>query len=82
MPGIRQAPVGAVPAPVQDSYAVAADDGTERTLGQLVAWMLPAAPVPRRVTLHGISPPLDTPLQWLCEHGASPDAMLHLVVHV
>jgi autophagy-related protein 5 len=76
-PFFRQPSV--LPGVLQDSFSVVDNDGTERTLGQLLTWMFPAA-APTSVVLHGISPPLDTPLQWLCEHGCYPDAFLHLVV--
>lgn len=32
------------------------------------------------VFTHGISPPLETPLQWMSEHMSYPDNFLHLVV--
>lgn len=34
-----------------------------------------------RIVLHGVEPPLDTPLQWLSEHMSYPDNFLHLSVH-
>lgn len=32
------------------------------------------------VFTHGITPPLETPLQWMSEHLSYPDNFLHLVV--
>lgn len=32
------------------------------------------------VFTHGISPPLETPLQWMSEHMSYPDNFLHLIV--
>lgn len=31
-----------------------------------------------RVKTHGLTPPLDTPLQWMSEHLSYPDNFLHL----
>ena len=32
------------------------------------------------VFTHGITPPLETPLQWMSEHLSYPDNFLHLIV--
>ena len=32
------------------------------------------------IVIHGIEPPLETPLQWLSEHFSYPDNFLHLVI--
>lgn len=33
-----------------------------------------------RVTVHGLTPPLDTPIQWISEHLSHPDNFLHVVI--
>jgi hypothetical protein len=33
-----------------------------------------------RVLVHGISPPLSTPLQWMAEHMCHPDHFVHIIV--
>lgn len=65
---------------IDQPYPTIRDDGTPQTLADLLEHLeLNRATAPGVVTLHGVSPPLDTPLQWLAEHLPYPDNILHLV---
>jgi autophagy-related protein 5 len=33
-----------------------------------------------KIVIHGIEPPLETPLQWLSEHFSYPDNFLHIIL--
>jgi len=51
------------------------------TLGDLLKDMLPERNVSEvNVITQGITPELDTPLQWMSEHLSYPDNFLHIVV--
>ncbi|CAG0918411.1 unnamed protein product [Notodromas monacha] len=56
------------------------DDGQLSTLHDALAEIFPAIKngETHRVVLHGIAPPLETPLQWLSEHLSYPDNFLHV----
>eukprot|EP00771_Trimastix_marina_P002784 gnl/Trimastix_PCT/3941.p1 GENE.gnl/Trimastix_PCT/3941~~gnl/Trimastix_PCT/3941.p1 ORF type:complete len:345 (+),score=62.77 gnl/Trimastix_PCT/3941:417-1451(+) len=56
------------------------------TLGEALQRLLPAhfrtdAPAPPAL-IHGIQPPLDTPITWVADHLASPDGFVHVAVAV
>mmetsp|Transcript_13652 Transcript_13652/g.35084 ORF Transcript_13652/g.35084 Transcript_13652/m.35084 type:complete len:277 (-) Transcript_13652:19-849(-) len=57
------------------------DDGIPNTLEKLIEAVLGKTPF-ARVVMHGVEPPLETPLQWLCEHFVYPDNFLHITVFV
>lgn len=56
--------------------------GVRTTLGAVLAQMLPQQfPAAKSSYLiQGITPPLDTPITWLCEHLAHPDNFLYITV--
>ncbi|KAI1294592.1 Autophagy protein 5 [Halotydeus destructor] len=66
---------------------VTKETGDERTLRDLVLELSLCPPsntdqsLEPRLIIHGIEPPLDTPLQWLSEHLSFPDNFLHLCIH-
>ncbi len=58
-----------------------------RTLGSALSQLLPQQfPNAHTVApkcnylIQGITPPLDTPLTWLCEHLAHPDNFLYITI--
>ncbi|XP_047514442.1 autophagy protein 5 isoform X2 [Pieris napi] len=53
-------------------------DGSRKIIQQLISELYPEKPVKLRT--HGITIPLDTPLQWLSEHLSYPDNFLHVCV--
>lgn len=55
------------------------DDGRKKTLQNLLEEMFPGKN-DIQVKIHGINPPMDTPLQWLSEHLSYPDNFLHLCI--
>eukprot|EP00051_Salpingoeca_urceolata_P009706 m.117882 g.117882 ORF g.117882 m.117882 type:complete len:274 (+) comp16414_c1_seq3:750-1571(+) len=69
------------PQVLQEPYDSTSMEGTANTLGDLMYYLFhPVEPV--KVVVHGIEPPLSTPLQWLSEHGCHPDNFVHIIVHV
>ena len=64
---------------LQQLVDLTTDDGIPNTLGDLLDTVLGCAPR-GKVVMHGTEPPLDTPLQWLCEHYVYPDNFLHITV--
>ncbi|KAL3280137.1 hypothetical protein HHI36_017640 [Cryptolaemus montrouzieri] len=68
---------------IEDGYKQALvkpifEDGQRKTLQDLLNEIFPGQQT--RVRTHGISPPLETPLQWMSEHLSYPDNFLHLCV--
>lgn len=55
------------------------EDGQKKTLQNLLEEMFPDK-TDIQVKIHGINPPMDTPLQWLSEHLSYPDNFLHLCI--
>jgi hypothetical protein len=64
---------------LQQLVELTTEDGIPNTLGKLIDLVLGTTSV-TRVVMHGIEPPLETPLQWLCEHFVYPDNFLHITV--
>eukprot|EP00035_Acanthoeca_spectabilis_P038430 m.52978 g.52978 ORF g.52978 m.52978 type:complete len:277 (+) comp9135_c0_seq2:3259-4089(+) len=64
---------------LQQLVELTTEDGIPNTLGQMVDTVLGSGDN-RRVVMHGVQPPLETPLQWLCEHFVYPDNFLHIIV--
>eukprot|EP00038_Savillea_parva_P029191 m.69389 g.69389 ORF g.69389 m.69389 type:complete len:279 (-) comp8580_c0_seq2:93-929(-) len=64
---------------LQQLVELTSEDGIPTTLRTLVDTVLGDLHV-TRVIMHGIEPPLETPLQWLCEHFVYPDNFLHIIV--
>jgi len=55
--------------------------GTWTTLQDVLMELFPRITFnSKQVTIHGIPPPLDTPLQWLSEHLSYPDNFLHIAL--
>ncbi|XP_037080674.1 autophagy protein 5-like [Pollicipes pollicipes] len=71
---------------VQRPYSPCAEDGQPHTLldmiGQLAPELAPelARAGSPRVILHGITPALETPVQWLSQHLSYADNFLHIVI--
>ncbi|XP_076258968.1 autophagy protein 5 [Rhynchophorus ferrugineus] len=55
------------------------DEGKRKTLQDLLKEMFPEKTMVN-VKIHGMTPPLDTPLQWMSEHLSYPDNFLHLCI--
>eukprot|EP00041_Stephanoeca_diplocostata_P019863 m.432780 g.432780 ORF g.432780 m.432780 type:complete len:288 (-) comp21414_c1_seq4:782-1645(-) len=66
---------------LQQPFDLTTADGVPLTLANLLDTLLGQLQ-PSKVVTHGIEPPRDTPLQWLCEHCTYPDNFLHLTVFV
>ena len=74
----------------QEPFKTTDDDGNAWTLGDLLVWLFGEAFLQKpgaseeeadaRVLVHGISPPLSTPLQWMAEHMCHPDHFVHIIV--
>lgn len=68
------------PIPVlQTPVELTTTDGVPQTLRDLVEATVSSL-MPCKILTHGIEPPMDTPLQWLCEHCAYPDNFLHITI--
>eukprot|EP00730_Choanoeca_flexa_P019119 TRINITY_DN9331_c0_g1_i1.p1 TRINITY_DN9331_c0_g1~~TRINITY_DN9331_c0_g1_i1.p1 ORF type:complete len:215 (+),score=25.63 TRINITY_DN9331_c0_g1_i1:35-679(+) len=72
---------------IQEPFPTSDDDGVAWTLRDLLIWLLPdvfvgTAPtgIDERVLIHGVSPPLDTPVQWLAQHLPYPDSFVHMIL--
>ncbi|XP_043193567.1 autophagy protein 5-like [Amphibalanus amphitrite] len=65
---------------VQRPVPVRAEDGRQNTLRQLITQLAPDLTDDARAIIHGIEPPMDTPLQWLSQHFSYADNFLHIVV--
>ncbi|CAH0553444.1 unnamed protein product [Brassicogethes aeneus] len=57
------------------------EDGRKKTLEDLLNEMFPGRSS-INVKIHGMNPPLETPLQWMSEHLSYPDNFLHFVVQL
>ncbi|XP_050294009.1 autophagy protein 5 [Anthonomus grandis grandis] len=55
------------------------DDGRKKTLRDLLTELFPDKS-DVTVKIHGMIPPMDTPLQWMSEHLSYPDNFLHLCI--
>lgn len=68
---------------LQEPFHMLSTDGTGtiHTLKDLLVHMFHPV-VPQQILLHGIEPPLNTPMQWLTEHCSYPDSFLHIVVRI
>jgi autophagy-related protein 5 len=69
-------PIMQFPCPTQQTT----DQDTPHTLSTALAFCkVPLAPS-SSILVHGISPPLETPLPWLYQHFCHPDGFLYIVV--
>ncbi|KAL7641761.1 UNVERIFIED_CONTAM: hypothetical protein RMT77_007635 [Armadillidium vulgare] len=67
--------------PIQRLQKPFGEDGSRLTLEDLLKNVLPRTLNENyRVTIQGIEPPWDTPLQWLSEHLSHPDNFLYICV--
>ena len=55
------------------------EEGQRKTLRHLLNEVFPDHEDAKVIT-HGITPPLETPLQWMSEHLSYPDNFLHLIL--
>lgn len=69
---------------VQEPFPILDKEGVCWTLGDLMQYLFGERYVAdrSRVLIHGISPPSDTPLQWLARHLCHADNFCHLVVEL
>jgi len=63
---------------IEQPFPIIKEDGAPQTLRDL-QHSLGLHAGAGQVIVHGVGPPIDTPLQWLAEHLAYPDNILHLV---
>ncbi|XP_062515675.1 autophagy protein 5-like [Corticium candelabrum] len=71
---------------IQEPIKPQSDDDQLVSLGDLIKQHVPHAVAPgsngsaHHVIVHGVEPPLDTPLQFLSEHFSHPDNFLHIAI--
>ena len=64
---------------LQRPISPCSEDGQRRTLGDLLTELAPELTGAARLIVHGIEPPLETPLLWLSQHFSYADNFLHIV---
>ena len=69
---------------IQEPFAILDHEGVCWTLGDLLLYLFQQSfrDGESRAIIHGIQPPLDTPLQWLALHLAHADNFCHIVVEL
>lgn len=67
---------------IQEPFNILDDEGVCWTLGDLIRYLFGSSFDAKNnaVIIHGITPPLDTPLQWLARHLTHADNFCHIVV--
>lgn len=78
---VKQEPV------LMDPISPVADDGRQKTLGDLLTEVRPDLFPPRekpraKAVVHGVVPSLETPVQWLSDNCSHPDNFLHIVLQL